>query len=383
MSTCSAQRLRVRGSFIACKLKHRQSSSSTPAADRSIGRVVVSTRRRSTIEAQETRDRRSPVNTALLVLRIIPGLLLMGHGLQKLVPPGYSPPVLHAVGHRHTGAGFESLGIRPAVVAAVLAGSAELVAGSSLAAGLLTRVGTVLVGAVMIRAILKVHASNGIWGCRGRLRVPARAAHRGLRDHGAGRRMSLGRLLAWNRRLGRHQLDDQPRCALGDRAGRRPRRRPGGGPGIPGVEAHPDPREPAGGALMRRGVAGLKCADLVDAMGRMHRHRCHILDLVSPTPDRILFGPAVTISYFPSCAASLDPDRYNLANLFYETVGDEPAGKVVVLASNGYTDTSMGGGTKLLRLQENGCAGVITDGRLRDFDELARYDFAAYCSGET
>jgi 4-hydroxy-4-methyl-2-oxoglutarate aldolase len=55
---------------------------------------------------------------------------------------------------------------------------------------------------------------------------------------------------------------------------------------------------------------------------------------------------------------------------------------VVVLASNGYTDTSMGGGTKLLRLHQNGCAGVLTDGRLRDFDELARYDFAAYCSGE-
>ena len=25
---------------------------------------------------------------------------------------------------------------------------------------------------------------------------------------------------------------------------------------------------------------------------------------------------------------------------------------------------------------------MLTDGRLRDFDELARYDFAAYCSGE-
>ena len=46
------------------------------------------------------------MNTALLVLRIIPGLLLMGHGLQKLVPPGYSPPLLHAAGHRGTGAGF-------------------------------------------------------------------------------------------------------------------------------------------------------------------------------------------------------------------------------------------------------------------------------------
>jgi regulator of RNase E activity RraA len=78
----------------------------------------------------------------------------------------------------------------------------------------------------------------------------------------------------------------------------------------------------------------------------------------------------VTISYFPSCSAALDPERYNLANLFYEAVGDEPAGKVIVLAS------------KLLRLHQNGCAGVLTDGRLRDFDELAGYDFAAYCSGE-
>jgi regulator of RNase E activity RraA len=43
----------------------------------------------------------------------------------------------------------------------------------------------------------------------------------------------------------------------------------------------------------------------------------------------------------------------------------------------------MGGGTKLSRLQDHGLAGVLTDGRLRDFDELARYEFASYCSGET
>jgi 4-hydroxy-4-methyl-2-oxoglutarate aldolase len=129
-------------------------------------------------------------------------------------------------------------------------------------------------------------------------------------------------------------------------------------------------------------VEGLKASDLVDAMGRLHRHRCHLLDLVSPTPGRVLFGPAVTISYFPSCSAGLDPKRYNLGNLFHEAVGDDPAGKVVVLASNGHPDVSMGGGTKLMRLQQHGCAGVLTDGRLRDFDELAGYDFAAYCSGE-
>ena len=133
---------------------------------------------------------------------------------------------------------------------------------------------------------------------------------------------------------------------------------------------------------MDSAVQGLTCADLVDAMGRLHRHRCHILDLVSPTPGRVLFGPAVTISYFPSCSAALDPARYNLANLFDAAVGDEPHGKVLVLASNGYTDVSMGGGTKLMRVQRHRLAGVLTDGRLRDFDELARYDFATYCGGE-
>ncbi len=129
-------------------------------------------------------------------------------------------------------------------------------------------------------------------------------------------------------------------------------------------------------------VARVKAADLVDAMGRMHRHRCHLLDLVSPTPGRPLFGPAVTISYFPTCERALDPDIYNFARLFYQAVGDDPAGKVLVLASNGHADTSLGGGTKLSRVHNHGLAGILADGRLRDFDELARYDMAVYCSGE-
>lgn len=123
-------------------------------------------------------------------------------------------------------------------------------------------------------------------------------------------------------------------------------------------------------------------ADLVDAMGRRHRHRCHILDLVSPTPGRRLLGPAVTISYFPTCTAALDPERYNFADVFYEAVGDDAEGKVLVLASNGYQDVSLAGGTKLARVQTTGMAGILADGRLRDFDELARYDYSTYCKGE-
>lgn len=123
-------------------------------------------------------------------------------------------------------------------------------------------------------------------------------------------------------------------------------------------------------------------ADLVDAMGRRHRHRCHILDLVSPTPGRRLLGPAVTISYFPTCAAALDPARYNFADVFYEAVGDHAEGKVLVLASNGYLDISLAGGTKLARVEKMGMAGILADGRLRDFDELAGYDYSTYCRGE-
>lgn len=123
-------------------------------------------------------------------------------------------------------------------------------------------------------------------------------------------------------------------------------------------------------------------ADLVDAMGRLHRHRCHILDLVSPTPGRRMAGPAVTISYFPTCSQALDAESYNFAELFYQATGDGGEGKVLVLASNGYPETSLGGGTKLARVDKMGLAGVLSDGRLRDFDELARYDFATYCHGE-
>jgi regulator of RNase E activity RraA len=123
-------------------------------------------------------------------------------------------------------------------------------------------------------------------------------------------------------------------------------------------------------------------ADLVDSMGRLHRHRCHLLDLVTPTPGRRLFGPAVTISYFPACSAALDPGQYNFGSLFLEAVGNQSAGKVLVLASNGHSDTSLAGGTKLSRGHNLELAGVLADGRLRDFDELAGYRFSTYCRGE-
>ena len=122
------------------------------------------------------------------------------------------------------------------------------------------------------------------------------------------------------------------------------------------------------------------CASLVDAMGRIHSHRAHILSLVSPAPRR-MFGPAATIAYLPY-RDELPQTALGFGALFHQAVGESPAGKVLVLSSGGYPDASHGGGTKLSRLQYTGAAGVLADGRLRDFEQLGGYGFATWCRGE-
>jgi len=121
---------------------------------------------------------------------------------------------------------------------------------------------------------------------------------------------------------------------------------------------------------------------LTDALGRLFPHRAQLLDLVSPTPGQTLSGPAVTIRFVPYRADRFDAATHNFARLSYEAIGSDPAGKVLVLDSSGYRDTSMGGGTKLSRVQNHDLAGLITDGRLRDFRELAALDPVFYCRGE-
>jgi regulator of RNase E activity RraA len=126
-------------------------------------------------------------------------------------------------------------------------------------------------------------------------------------------------------------------------------------------------------------AADVGCAALVDAMGRLHPHRAHTLPFTSPDPARPLFGRAATIAYVPYRD---DLPQTDFAHLFYDALGPEPEGRVLVLSSGGYPDTSHGGGTKLSRGNRTRIAGVLADGRLRDFAQLAEYDFPVWCRGE-
>ncbi|CAI6066793.1 DoxX family protein [Cohnella sp. JJ-181] len=97
------------------------------------------------------------LDTGLLIIRIVVGLLFVGHGAQKLFGMfgGYGP--------KGTGGWMESIGIKPGVAMAVAAGLMELVGGALFAVGLLTPVAAALIALAMIGAIVKVHAANGLW----------------------------------------------------------------------------------------------------------------------------------------------------------------------------------------------------------------------------
>ena len=131
-------------------------------------------------------------------------------------------------------------------------------------------------------------------------------------------------------------------------------------------------------------IEGLGVADAVDAMTMRFQHRAHVIHLDSPDPQRVLFGPAVTISFMPVRKDLMDPEKHSLGPAFYRSIGeDDPTGKVLVMASNGHPNTSLGGGTKLSRVRNHKMAGVLCDGQLRDYEELNSYNFAVYCKGET
>jgi len=112
------------------------------------------------------------VNTALLVLRLVPGLLFIGHGLQKVVPAKYSPPLLHATGPRAAAGFFDQIGLRPALPSVFAAALAEVGGGFLIASGLVTPLGTALIAAVMTTAILSVHIRRGIWNTDGGVELP-------------------------------------------------------------------------------------------------------------------------------------------------------------------------------------------------------------------
>jgi putative oxidoreductase len=106
------------------------------------------------------------VSAGLLVARLVLGLLMAGHGAQKLF--GW----FGGHGLAGTAGFFESLGFRPGRAFAAAAALAEVGGGLLVALGLLGPVGPALIISVMIVAALTVHWGHGVFAASNGFEVP-------------------------------------------------------------------------------------------------------------------------------------------------------------------------------------------------------------------
>ena len=106
------------------------------------------------------------MDTTLLIIRLIFGLAIAGHGSQKLFGwfGGY--------GIKTTGGVFVTIGFRPGVPFAIAAGLSELGGGILFAVGLLTPFGAAAVISAMLVAMISVHVKNGFFATVNGIELP-------------------------------------------------------------------------------------------------------------------------------------------------------------------------------------------------------------------
>lgn len=106
------------------------------------------------------------MNGGLLALRVVSGLLMAGHGAQKLWGwfGGY--------GLAGTGGFLETLGFRPGRTFAAAAGLSEFLGGVLIAVGCLGPIGPAFVLASMIVAMVSVHWHNGVFAATNGVELP-------------------------------------------------------------------------------------------------------------------------------------------------------------------------------------------------------------------
>ena len=103
---------------------------------------------------------------ALLIIRLVSGGLLAGHGAQKLFGS------FGGDGLQGTAGWLESTGLKPGIVWAVMAGGGELKGGLLTALGLGGPLGSILTLSSMVMATAKSHWGKPIWASSGGAELP-------------------------------------------------------------------------------------------------------------------------------------------------------------------------------------------------------------------
>ncbi|WP_086723860.1 DoxX family protein [Streptomyces carpinensis] len=128
----------------------------------------------------------------LLLIRLTFGLLMAGHGAQKVFG------LFGGAGLTETGKGFSALGYHPGVLFAAIGGLSELLGGLGLALGLLTPLAAAALIGVMINAMATVTGAHGLWETDGGVEYSVCIAVAALAVAAIGPgRLAVDRLFRW------------------------------------------------------------------------------------------------------------------------------------------------------------------------------------------
>jgi putative oxidoreductase len=133
------------------------------------------------------------VSYGIVLLRLVLGLAIAGHGAQKLFGS------FQGGGPAGTAETFGKLRFRRPYTMAILAGVAEFAGGLAFAAGFVTPVAALAIAVVMLNAVVTVHWRNGFWASAGGYEFPLViwATAIAIATTGPGR-FSVDRLLGWD-----------------------------------------------------------------------------------------------------------------------------------------------------------------------------------------
>jgi putative oxidoreductase len=106
------------------------------------------------------------IDLGLLVLRVLIGLVVAAHGVQKLFGWFDGPGMKGFTGW------MASMGLKPARLWALMGGLGEAGGGLLLALGLLSPLGSLAIIGAMTMAIGLAHWSKGFWGAKGGYEFP-------------------------------------------------------------------------------------------------------------------------------------------------------------------------------------------------------------------
>lgn len=137
----------------------------------------------------------------------------------------------------------------------------------------------------------------------------------------------------------------------------------------------PDVRE----ALLKLGTSTLTGALSRHGFRNLYMQGVHPL---SPDQPRLV-GIAYTMRFIPAREDKIGPTAVNRGEVQVEAMEQCPPGCVLVIDSRGDARAASAGDLYIGRLKQRGCAGIVTDGGLRDSESCRKVGLPAYLQRPT